>query len=79
MAHFLKLTKFIINKNSIQSIIVEPNKYRINVISNGFMGANWNIAVFGVGGIASQNTAIEVCQIEHSVDYKIVSDWIHNM
>ena len=78
MPKFIKLTNFIINVNYIQSIVIKPNKYYINVVSNTFDGANWNFAGFGIGTISSYHSEIEVCETVHSNDYKIVSDWIAN-
>jgi hypothetical protein len=46
-------------------------------MSNKFNGSRWNIHGFGiVHSPLYNNSAIEVCKIEHSTDYKIVSDWI---
>ena len=76
MTKFIKLKNLIININFIQSIIIKPNKYYINVVSNKFDGSNWSSPLFGIGTISSYNSEIEVCQNENSNDYKIVSDWI---
>jgi len=78
MSKFIKLTNLIININYIQSIVIKPNKYCINVVSNNFDGSNWSVAGFGMGTIFSCNSLIEVCETQHSSDYKIVSDWIAN-
>ena len=78
MSKFIKLTNFIINVNYIQSIVIKPNKYYINVASNKIDGSNWSSPVFGMGTVSSHNSEIEVCETEHSNDYKIVSDWIDN-
>jgi hypothetical protein len=39
-------------------------------------GVVWNIGLFGLGAVSSFTSEIEVCEKEHSTDYKIVSDWI---
>jgi hypothetical protein len=78
MSKFIKLTNLIININYIQSIIIKPNKYYILVASNKFNGSKWSCAGFGIGTISSYNSEIEVCETQHSIDYKIVSDWINN-
>jgi len=78
MVKFLKLTKLIINTNYIHSIVIKPNKYYLQVVSNKFEGANWSVVGFGIGNISSHNCEIEVCEIKNSGDYKIVSDWIDN-
>lgn len=76
MSKFIKLTNLIININYIQSIVVKPNKYYIHVVSNKFDGTNWTSPVFGIGTVSSHNYEIEVCENEHSNDYKKISDWI---
>ena len=78
MSKFIKLKGVIININYIQTIVIKPNKYYINVASNNFDGSNWNISGFGMGTISSYNYEIELCETKHSSDYKIVSDWINN-
>jgi hypothetical protein len=76
MSRFIKLTNFIINTNNIHSIIIKPNKYTIHITSKQFDGYSWSFAGFGAGSISSFTSEIEVCKNEHSIDYKIVSDWI---
>jgi hypothetical protein len=76
MSTFIKLTNFIINTNYIQSIVVKPNKYNIHLMSNKFDGSIWSIPGFGTGAISAYNSEIEVCEMKHSSDYKIVSDWV---
>ena len=78
MSKFIKLTNLIININYIQSIVIKPNKYCINVASNKFDGSKWSVAGFGMGTISSYNSVIELCKTQNSSDYKIVSDWIAN-
>ena len=78
MSKFIKLSKFIINTNYIHSIVIKPNKYSVYMVSNKFTGLQWTIAGFGFGTISSDNYELEVCEIKHSNDYKIVSDWIDN-
>jgi hypothetical protein len=68
----------IININYIHSIYIKPNKYIINVVSNTFDGLTWSVFGFGIGDISSHRVEIEVCENKHSIDYKIVSDWIDN-
>jgi len=77
MTKFLKLTGMIININYIHSIVIKPNKYHINVISNKFNGLNWTIHGCGIGNIYSYNSEIEICESQNRSDYKIVSDWIN--
>jgi hypothetical protein len=76
MSKFLRLTNLIININYINTIVITPNKYCINIMSNQFNGLHWTVAGFGIGNISSNNYEIEVCETKHSSDYKIVSDWI---
>jgi len=72
MSKFIKLTNLIININYIQTIVIKPNKYYINVMSNKFDGSNW----IAIGNVSSDNSEIEVCETKHSSDYKKISDWI---
>jgi hypothetical protein len=76
MTKFIKLTNLIINTKYIQSIVIKPNKYYINVLSNKFDGSNWNSPIYGMCTISSYNSEIEVYETENSRDYKIISDWI---
>jgi len=78
MSKFIKLTNCIVNVNYIQSIVIKPNKYYINLASNKFDGSNWNVVGFGMGTISSYHYEIEVCETKHSSDYKRVSRWIDN-
>jgi hypothetical protein len=78
MSKFIKLTNLIINTNYIQSIVIKPNKYYINVAINKFDGSQWSVTGFGMGTISSYNNEIEVCETKHSSDYKILNDWIVN-
>ena len=78
MSKFIKLKNLIININYIQTIVIKPNKYYINVVSNKFYGSTWSSPVIGVGNVSSYNSEIEVCESENSSDYKKISDWIDN-
>lgn len=78
MSKFIKLTNLIININYIQSIVIKPNKYCINLASCKFDGSNWSVTGFGMGTVSSYNSEIEVCETKHPSNYKIVSDWIDN-
>ena len=76
MSKFLKLTNLILNTNDIHRIVIHPNKYLIHVVGKKMDGFNWGISGFGLGNISSYNEEIEVCETNHSIDYKILSDWI---
>jgi hypothetical protein len=76
MSKFIKFTKMVINEKYIQSIVIQPNKYFINIISSKIYGSKWSIAGFGNGTISSYNSEIEVCETKNSDDYKILSEWI---
>ncbi len=76
MSRFLKLTNIILNTNDIHKIVIQPNKYCIHIESKKINGFNWGIGGSGVGIISSYASEIEVCETKHSIDYKIVSDWI---
>jgi hypothetical protein len=78
MARFLKLTRILLNTNDIHKIGIEPNKYYIHIINKKIDGFSWGICGFTLGDISSCTSEIEVCQMKHPIDYKIVSEWIHN-
>lgn len=78
MSHFIKLTKTIINIYHIQTIIKEPNKYYINLVSNNISGISVSLFGNGIGTIDSDNNKMEVCENKHKEDYKILKDWIDN-
>jgi hypothetical protein len=74
MSRFLKLTKIIINKNLIQHIDINKDKFIVHLMMNKTDG----LFLFGGGASRSYNTELEVCKIKHLRDYKIVTDWIDN-
>ena len=76
MSKFIKLTNFLLNTNDIHKIVIRPNKYIIHIVNKKLDGYFWSIGGFGVGNISSHASEIEVCEINHSTDYKIVTDWI---
>ena len=76
MSKFIKLTNFVLNTNDIHKIVIKPNKYYIHIVAKNIAGFNFTIGSFGVGNISSYTDEIEVCETKHSIDYKIVSDWI---
>lgn len=79
MSKFIKLKGLIININYIQSIVINPNKYFINIVTNKIDGSSWKVAGSGIGNIQSYNYLVEVCETKNSSDYKIVSNWIDNL
>ena len=76
MSRFIKLTNFLINTNNIHSILIQPNKYVIQIVSKKINGYNLGIFGFSMGDISSVTSEIEVCEKKHSTDYKIVSEFI---
>jgi hypothetical protein len=76
MSKFIKFTNYIINTNNIHAIDIKLSKYTIHIVSKGIAGFNWSFGGFGSGSISSYTSEIEVCEIKHPNDYKIVSDWI---
>lgn len=77
MSKFIKLTNLMINANYIHSIVIKPNKYCINVISNKLDGFQFSaVGGFGIGGLYSNNCEIEVCETNNANDYKTISKWI---
>jgi hypothetical protein len=65
-----------VNTNDIHKIVINPNKYYIHITGKTFSGNSWNLGWIGLGVISTDNQVIEVCEINHSIDYKIVSEWI---
>jgi hypothetical protein len=78
MSKFLKLTNFILNANNICKISIFPNKYVIHLAYKKVDGFLWIIGGFGLGNISSCPQEIEVCEINHGTDYKIVTEWINS-
>ena len=76
MSRFIKLTSILLNTNDIHKIVIQPNKYVINVVSKKLDGFHWIIGVIGLGNVSSYAADIEVCKTKHPVDYNIVSSWI---
>ena len=77
MSRFIKLTNFLINTNNIHSILIQPNKYVIQIVSKNINGFNLGIFGFSMGNISSVTSEIEVCEKKHSTDYKIMTDFIN--
>jgi len=80
MTGFLKLTSMLINTKHIHKILIQPNKYYIYLSSNSSNNGFSGFTLWGTGMISSNNneTYCEVCETKHSIDYKIVSEWINN-
>ena len=76
MKKFIKLTNMILNTNDINIILIEPKKYYIHTTGKKFDGFLWMFWGVGSGCISSYNNKIEVCEIKHPIDYKIVTEWI---
>jgi hypothetical protein len=77
MPRFLKLTNFLLNTNDIHKVAISPGKYFIHIIGKMFSGNMWQFGIIGFGVISTDNQVIEVCETADSIDYKIVSEWIH--
>lgn len=65
-----------LNANNIDKILIKPNKYFIHFSGKNVDGFQWLFGGYGIGNIYSRTDVIEVCEIEHSTDYKIISEWI---
>ena len=76
MSKFIKFTNFLLNTSDIHKIVIKPNKYYFHVYSKKIEGFNWGIGGFGLGNMNSHTYEFEVCETDHSTDYKIVTDWI---
>jgi hypothetical protein len=76
MSKFIKFTNFLLNTNDIHKIVIKPKKYYIYIVGKKIDGFNWGIGWFGLGNISSYTSEIEVCETNHSTDYKILADWI---
>lgn len=72
MYRFLKLEQIIINKNYIQNIQINKDKYVIHLMANKMD----QFLICGSGGFTASNTEFEVCKTKNLSDYKIVTDWI---
>ena len=72
MYRFLKLEQIIINKNYIQNIQINKDKYVIHLMANKMD----QFLICGSGGFTASNTEFEVCKNKKLSDYKIVTDWI---
>jgi hypothetical protein len=70
----MKLSNTIINKNFIQHIDINKDKFIIHVMTNK-MDAFF---MFGGGISQSYNTEIEVCKTKNLNDYNIITQWIDN-
>jgi hypothetical protein len=46
-------------------------------VSKQIDGFHLGIGGFSIGNISSYTSEIEVCEIKHYSDYKIVSEWIN--
>jgi diadenosine tetraphosphate (Ap4A) HIT family hydrolase len=79
MSKFIKFTNYVLNTNNIYGIAVKPNKYHIHIIGRRLDGYSWSFAGFGFGNLSSHSAEIEICKVEHSADYKILSDWIEKI
>ena len=72
MSRFLRLTNTLVNVNQIRFIDINPDEYKIKLISSNFRG----VILFGSGNIESDNTRITITKKENLEDYTIVSDWL---
>ena len=76
MSKFIKFTNFLLNTNDIHKIVIQPNKYCFHIVSKKKEGFSWVIGGFGIGNISSYTYEFDVCETNHSTDYKIAADWI---
>lgn len=74
MSRFLKLTNTIINKNVIQHIEIQKDKFIIHLMSNNTTG----FCIVGSGRFDSLNTTLDICKTKQWNDYNIVAHWIHS-
>ena len=79
MSKFLKLTNILFNTCDIHKIVIKPHKYHIHIASRNLNGLHFMVGGFGSGHISSNTDEIEVCETKHSIDYKIVADWIREL
>lgn len=79
MTTFLKLTNQIINTSDIHRILIQPNKYYIEInrdLSDIYFGLLFGS---GFGNLVSKYTKIEICKYTDPYDYNIVYDWINRI
>lgn len=76
MSKFLKITNFLLNTSKIHRIDIHPNKYTIHLVPNKISGGGLFLFSSGSTSINTVSHTIDVCKIEHSTDYEIVSKFI---
>jgi uncharacterized membrane-anchored protein YitT (DUF2179 family) len=74
MSRFIKLSKIIINPNSIQIIIRNENELIINLTTNKTTGTFFG----GSGGFSNESEQIKICKEEDADDYDKLINWIEN-
>ena len=74
MSRFIKLTNIIINKNIIQHIQINKDKFLIHLMTNKTDA----FLMLGGGTYESHNTEIEICKNKNFNDYNKINDWINN-
>jgi hypothetical protein len=70
---FIKLTTMAINSAKINWITIKETGYCIQMTSDKIDG----FFLFTSGFINSKPDQIEICKVNHPVDYKTVSDWLN--
>ena len=70
---FIKLTTMAINSAKINSIIIKETGYCIKMTSDKIDG----FFLFSNGYIHSTPEQIEICKVNHPIDYKTVSEWLN--
>jgi hypothetical protein len=66
----------LLNTNDIHKIIIEPNKYCINVVSKDINGSGWHIGGTGLSSLYTNAYSIVIDESTEPDDYKKVSEWI---
>ena len=76
MTRFLKLTQLVINTSKIGTIEKKQNKYYVHMLEGTSLSG---FLFFGSGIFESKYCTIEICKQQHSIDYKIMEDWINQI
>jgi hypothetical protein len=75
MNNFIKFSTVIINTSKIKSIEIKEGIYSLTLTTNTFDG----FMLFSSGYLKTINDTFTICEKQHPVDYKILTDWINKI
>jgi len=79
MSRLIRLTNIVLNTNCIHTIKIQPNKYIIRLTNKEWFGHIGLCYGSGYGMVSTDNTQVEVCETNHPIDYKIVTEWLNKI